>query len=373
MTSDQPETTDAPDGPATDPTATVPGASAASGTSTRPAYAVFVGGYTAEMEGASPGISTFVATGSSREAVDFTTGAPVELESPSFLIKHPLEPWVYAVSETSPGKLSALRHGEDGSLELINTVETGGEGGCHLCFDADRRHVLVAHYTSGSVAAFAIGGDGALSDRTGLITFSGSGQDPERQDAPHAHQVVSVGEVILVPDLGTDRVHLIRVEPDGSLSQAGDPILLPAGAGPRHLVLAANHLVVACELSAQVWASPLDAAVGSAGHTVPSSGRQTDQRTYPSAIGVYRDQIIVANRGPDTLAFFSLTDGQLRQTGEIGCGGTWPRDLTLDGDRLWVANQSSDEVTVFARDADGIWSLDFRLPTPNPACVVIAR
>ncbi len=339
-------------------------------------YAVFIGGYTAAMEGESPGVSVFTATGATSEEVEFTAGRALALDSPTFMVKHPMQPWIFAVSEAEPGTVSALRYGVDGSLELINTVASGGDGGCHLCLDWTLSRVLVAHYGSGSVACFSIGEDGALSERTGLVTFSGSGPDAERQDGPHAHQVVSVGEVILVPDLGTDSIHIVAVDADGGLSEAGDPIRLPAGSGPRHLVLAANHLVVACELSAQVWVSPLDAELGADGILVASSDRTVDEPVYPSAIAAYRDQIIVANRGSDTLAFFTLTDGELGRVDEIDCGGRWPRDLTIDGDQLWVSNQQANLVTVFNRqqnDGADTWRMDFQIPSPDPACVIVAH
>lgn len=343
-------------------------------------YAVFIGGYTAAMDGESHGISVFTATGATNDEVEFTAGAPTDLESPTFLVKHPMSPWIFAVSESEPGRVSALRYGVDGTLELINSVDSGGDGGCHLCLDWTLSRVLVAHYGSGSVACFSIGEDGALSERTGLLSFTGSGPDPDRQDAPHAHQVVSVGEVILVPDLGTDSIHIVAISPDGELSEAGDPISLPPGSGPRHLVLANNHLVVACELSAQIWVSPLDAEVGAPGRTVPCSGRHTDEPVYPSAIQSYRDQIVVANRGSDTLAFFTLQDGFLQPADEIDCGGRWPRDITIDGDQLWVSNQQGNLVSVFTRGQDpggeadqDRWSIDFQIPTPNPACVVVAH
>ncbi len=380
-------------------------------------YAVFVGGYTASMDGGSEGISVFTATGATNDEVEFTAREPARLDSPSFLIRHPMQPWIFAVTEGEPSRVSAFRYGTDGTLELINSVESGGDAGCHLCFDWTLSRVLVAHYGSGSVACFSIGSDGTLSERTGLLTFTGSGPDPERQAEPHAHQVVSVGEVILVPDLGSDAIHIVAIGPDGDLSEAGDPIPLPAGSGPRHLVLAANHLIVACELSGEVWVNRLDAELGSPGASVPSSRRQTTDRVYPSAIASYRDQIVVANRGPNTLAFFELADGVLTPGDEIDCGGAWPRDITIDGDRLWVSNQSGDIISVFVRDrsktagdgdalaeagegsvagetsdpaaasADSAgsgqksgpppsgdrWTIDFQIPTPDPACVIVAH
>jgi 6-phosphogluconolactonase len=332
---------------------------------------IFIGGYTSDMGGGAAGLSRL--SGSDPSAEPATVG----LQSPTFVIKHPTEPWLYAVNETTPGTVSAIRS-DDSGLHLINTVESGGDGGCHLCFDHTGNFVVVAHYTSGSIASFRIDDNGALSERIGLLQFAGSGPDPDRQDAAHAHEVVSVGASILVPDLGTDSVHIVRIDDEGNLTPATDSIILPPGSGPRHLVLAGQYLVVACELSATLWVGALDATVGSEGISVPASSRQTDQRIYPSAIAQYGDQIVVANRGADSLSLFTLdATGTPHPLVEIDCGGAWPRDLTVDADQIWVANQVGNNVTVIkpaavtADPAD--WHTVQQIATPSPAVVVPAR
>lgn len=332
---------------------------------------IFIGGYTSEMGGGAAGLSGLSGSDPTTE-----TGT-VGLQSPTYVIKHPSEPWLYAVSESTPGAVSALRYDDNGP-HLINTVESGGDGGCHLCFDHTGNFVVVAHYTSGSIASFRIADNGALSERIGLLQFSGSGPDPERQDAAHAHEVVSVGGSILVPDLGTDSVHIVRIDDDGNLTPATDSITLPPGSGPRHLLLSGQYLVVACELSAAIWVGALDAQVGSEGVSVPASTRQVDERIYPSAIAQYGDQIVVANRGADSLSFFTLdASGTPHPLVEIDCGGRWPRDLTVDDDQLWVANQVGNNVTVIKPTAVSAaaedWKTVQKIDTPSPAVVIPAR
>ncbi|HEY9292677.1 MAG TPA: beta-propeller fold lactonase family protein [Microlunatus sp.] len=336
---------------------------------------IFVGGYTEEMGGTAAGLTAY--RGSADDGVHEQLSA-LGLGSPSYLIKHPDSPWLFAVHERTPGQVSAIRY-DDHGLHLINTVASGGDGGCHLAFDHSGKFVVVAHYTSGSIASFKIEQNGALSERIGLLEFEGSGPDPERQDAAHAHQVVSVGQALLVPDLGTDSVHLVLIDEEGNLSPAGDSIALPPGSGPRHLVLAGQHLVVACELSATLWVGALDAEVGAEGTVVPTSTVQTDERIYPSGIVAYGDQIVVANRGAGTLSVFTVDAfGVPHPLVEVDCGGRWPRALTVDDeDQLWVANQDSDNVTVIKPAAVSSkpedWRTVLQLPTPSPACVIPTR
>lgn len=335
---------------------------------------IAIGGYGSEMGGSAPGLTLCKGGRDDSGNVEFAQLPPVDLTSPSFVIKHPTEPWLYAVSESTPGAVSAVSYDAAGA-HLINTVASGGDGGCHLCFDHSGEYVVVAHYTSGSIASFRIEDNGALSERVGLLEFSGSGPDPDRQDRAHAHQVVSVGESILVPDLGTDAIHLISIDDDGDLTPAGESIHLPAGSGPRHLVLSGRHLVVACELSAMLWVSALDATVGAEGTTVPTSTAPAADRIYPSGIGVLGDQIVVANRGADTISAFTLDAyGTPHPLIETDCGGTWPRDLAINDGQVWVVNQSSDNIAVLGptpgsnRAED--WQVEYRISTPSPACVI---
>jgi 6-phosphogluconolactonase (cycloisomerase 2 family) len=332
---------------------------------------VVVGGYTAEMEGGATGVRS-VQLGSDLGVLDEST---VELTSPSYLVSHPTQPWIFAVGESSPGEVSSLAV-EDDELRLISTVPSGGDGGCHLALAAEGGFLLVAHYTSGSVAAFRVEADGRLTGPTSVLGFAGSGPDEERQDASHAHQVVAVGGVFLVPDLGADALRLVHLDDAGKLTLAGDAIALPAGSGPRHLVVTQDHLVVACELSAELWVKSLSTDLAEPGQLVPASAREPEPgvRVYPSGIVATAHHVVVANRGVDTLAVFSLDPAAstLTMVAEVPAGGRWPRDLTLAGDSLWVAGQSDDLLAVFAVGAEEPYlEPTGTVASPSPTCVLV--
>lgn len=335
---------------------------------------VYVGGYTSEMGGQAVGISSLSVTISSDEHVELQELEPIPLSSPSYLIRHPDRPLLYAISEGSPGQVSALTIADDGRLTLLNTVPSGDDGGCHLCIDPSGAFVVVAHYGSGSVAALGINDDGSLSEAADLMSFTGSGPDADRQDAPHAHQVVRDGDLILVTDLGTDQIQVLTVDERGKIHQYADPIQLPAGSGPRHLVIVDDHLVVACELSATLWVAPRTGRGWGSGVTLPCSESESTERIYPSAIVADGERIFVANRGSDTVAVFSLDPAAhiLTQVAEFDTAGSWPRDLVLSDNHAWVANQTSDVISVFDRTGDlREPRLDFQVPSAAPACLVL--
>lgn len=322
-----------------------------------------VGGYTPTM-GDGSGVVTFRVTPDGA-----TTLGTVELDSPSYLIKHPELPLLYGVSEGAIPSVAAFRLTDQGP-ELINSVANSGPGACHLCLSPDGRFVITANYGSSSVSSFGIAADGSLTGQTDRLDFTGTGPDAGRQSEPHPHQVVVDGDLILVPDLGTDRVHRIGVDADGKLGRAGDPVLLPPGTGPRHLVLVDDQLVVACELSAEVWWAPRTGTGGDTGQRVPASGSPTQERIYPSAIVSDGSSIFVANRGSDTIAAFQLTDGTVRPAVEVSCGGAWPRDLISTETHLWVANQNDHTVVAIGRDDLAAGRIDGTIETPSPSCLI---
>lgn len=338
---------------------------------------MYIGGYTDHPDGSALGTSRGIESFTldpTRTPVHVQPFPPVALPSPSFLIAHPSLPILYAVTETDPSQVHEIRVAEDGTPSLAGSAELSGAGACHLCLDDAGRSLLVAHYGDGSVSSVALHSDGALGSETDWRRFHGSGPVTERQEHAHAHQVVLDRGVILVPDLGSDVIHRLRLDPEGHLELAGEPVAVTAGSGPRHLVVSDDHLLVACELSAEIHVYAREGTEWRAVSTIPSTG--SHDQAFPSAFRGSGDDFVVANRGPDTFAVFTLdrSTGVLAPKGEVATGGAWPRDLVLVDGAVWIANQNSDALTVFTRALGGTashWSLDFEVPTPSPACIVL--
>lgn len=307
------------------------------------------------------------------------------LRSPTWVVRHPDQPWLVSVSEVSPSELVCSRLEDDGRLTVLGRRSTTGDSGCHLALTPDGRQVVVAHYGSGTVESFALDEDGQLSGPLGqFVSAAPPGPDRERQSAPHAHQVVldpHRPRELLVCDLGTDRVHRLRLEVDGALREATTAVVLPAGFGPRHLVVADDTLVVAGELSAELWVGRRERDGWRQTQVVPTSTRTRDatassETPAPSGLRVDGDRLVVATRGVDTVSVFAVDRARstVVPVAEVSCEGRHPRDLVLTGDLLWVANQESDEVVALdlATVVPGTpATVVQRLPVPRPACVVL--
>jgi 6-phosphogluconolactonase len=355
---------------------------------------LYVGAYTIGAGGAASGIGVLVhdpMTGhwtsalgdpDSTSALAALTADGDAPESPSYLAWHPDGRHLYAVGEVAQGRLWTFLVDETtGAPRVVGSVATGGEFPCHLCVDPTGRFVVSANYGSGSLAVHPVLAGGLLGPRTDLVQHSGSGPDPDRQAGPHAHMVAFVGDLLLVADLGVDGVAAYRLDPDtGKLAPAQQPwSMLPAGFGPRHLVVLPDNMVaMAGELSGEIALLRMDPATGGLTTLDIERASASSTRSAPSGILATGSGhiVVIANRGPDTLASFALEHRQgaahLRPIDEIDCGGKHPRAVTLIDGMLYVANQHSDNIAVLRIDEQtgALSETGQRIDTPTPTHVL---
>jgi 6-phosphogluconolactonase len=292
---------------------------------------------------------------------------------------------VYAALENDPGNVGAFAPGDDGGLRPRGTPRpSGGALPCHVCVHPSQAYLLTTNYGSGSVAVHPIDDDGTLGAATDVVQHHGSGSDGGpggRQAGPHAHMALcrpdgTDGGCVLVTDLGTDRIHRYRLDTDVGRLQPVDEIPMPAGSGPRHLAVHGRFAYVAGELDSTLTVVDLDADPTPRVVTTTSTV-DGDEASAPSAIRLSPDGrwCYVANRGPNTIAVFSVSGARVRLVGGVPTGGEQPRDLTLspDGRMAYVANQASDEVRSFRLDPrTGLPSpVGESLRTSQPSCVLL--
>src|SRR5262249_19795522 len=120
-----------------------------------------------------------------------------------------------------------------------NRQSAEGTAACYLDVDKTGKAVLVANYSSGSVAALPIKADGSLGEPASFIQHRGSSVNPRRQKEPHAHCIVVSPDNrhAFAADLGTDQIFCYKLDPaPAKLPPNQTPFARsPAGAGPRHL------------------------------------------------------------------------------------------------------------------------------------------
>ena len=309
------------------------------------------------------------------------TGVVPDVPNPSFVID--AGRWVYAVNEKSDGEVTALAVGADGVPKVVGSQPTGGADPCHLVLH--RGFLLSANYSSGSVAVHPVLPEGGLGERTDLVVHTGAGPDPDRQEGPHAHQVLPdpTGEFVLAVDLGTDSVHSYRLSEEGKLVAAGRS-RVHLGAGPRHLAFhpSGKYAYIANELDSTIVVAAYDRGVLTPGQKVSTlpAGAPTEPRNYPAEIVVSADGrfAYLSNRGHDSVAVFAVERGGavLRLVEATPVGGKFPRHIVLDssGRFLIAANQNSDNITTFEVDrSTGRLRQTGTTAAPIPVCVALTR
>ncbi|MEU5787525.1 lactonase family protein [Micromonospora purpureochromogenes] len=337
---------------------------------------VHIGGYTAASGGRGDGI---IAARRDPESGELTPlGTVAVTDSPSFLVRHPALPVLYAVNELPAGQVSAFRVGGDGELTPLGVQSTGGADPCHLAVAPDGRHLLVANYGGGSVAVFPLGADGAPAERSDLVVHQGRGLDPERQEQAHCHMVSpdpGAGPLLAV-DLGTDSIYRYDLDADrGRLVPREPRIRTAAGTGPRHL---ARHpdgrgCWVAGELDATVTAyEPTPDGAWHQRGRVDASERAGHVQPSEIAVGPDGRFLYVGNRGVGTISVFALDAELPRLVAEVDTGGEWPRHFVLTGPHLYVADERADMVRVFRLDPESgaPEPLGEPVPVPSPTCVL---
>jgi 6-phosphogluconolactonase len=323
-------------------------------------------------------------------------GVAARTPDPSFLALHPTRPVLYAVNELTEfeerptGTLTAFAvEPASGALSAIGRRPTEGGAPCHVAVERTGRFALVANYVGGSVAALPLDADGRPGAASAVVRHQGRGPNRERQEAPHAHCAAPDpdGGLVLVADLGIDRVLVYRLDPrSGTLSPVDPPgLTLHPGAGPRHLAFHRDGglVYVVNELDSTLTTCAYGADSGAlvALNSVsllppdadPSGNKPAEVAVHPTGRWLY-----ASNRGHDSLAVFALEEGgrHPRPLAHVPTGGRGPRHFALDPSGRWLlaANEQSDVVTVFRVDpATGLPEpTGSRVEVPAPVCVRFA-
>ena len=298
-------------------------------------------------------------------------GPTLELASPSYLLRHPVQPLVYAANETELAAVSAI--GIDGPLRVRSTLAIPGLLPCHLCLTRDLRHLLVANYGSGTVVAIRLGADGIPHEVTGVFSSYGAGPHP-RQAAPHAHHILlgPDGTSWLV-DLGADVVRRLHLRSDGTLKEGEPVVALPAGTGPRQIRLGrgGKTAYVLGELSGELITVAL--TPGRSGTVVnrrPAWLTEPTGQNLPAHLLVAGQRLYVSHRGLNRITVFNLKIGLPTPFAEIETGA-WPRHFVLRGGWLYIADQLEDQVTARALSSAGD-SVETTLHTAvrRPSCIL---
>lgn len=252
-----------------------------------------------------------------------------------------------------------------GSLKFLNRVSSGGNDPIHPIVDKTGKILFVANYESGSVASFAIRPDGSIGAMTGFDQHHGSSVDSERQQGPHAHEVVVSPDnrFLFVPDLGLDRIVIYRIDEAKRSFAPNNPayVAVRGGLGPRHFAFApgGRFAYAVCEMGSSVVAFSYDRESGALTpiqtiSTLPAgfSGEDNSAEIQIDKSGRF---LYTSNRGQNTITEFQIdrSTGKLTAVQNISTEGKTPRNFVIDptGRYLLAANQDSNNIVLFEIDS----------------------
>ena len=288
-------------------------------------------------------------------------------KSPSFLAVHPSGNYLYSVdegAEKAGGVSSYTIDRKTGKLTYLNSQSSMGSGPCHISVDHTGKTAFVSNYGGGSLTVLPIKTDGMLSAATDTVQDVGSGPNAQRQEKPHVHSATLAPDnrFVYVADLSLDKLSILAFDPQKSeVKPASMPYAtVKPGSGPRHFTFHPNgkfaYLVE--EIISSVAVFSRDAKTGALTliqdnvKTLPAdfNGQNTSADIHIDPSGKFLYQ---SNRGYNALAIFAIgNDGKLTKVSDQPTEGKTPRNFLIDpkGEFVFVANQESDNITIFKRD-----------------------
>ncbi len=315
-------------------------------------------------------------------------------ENPFFLALSPDGKYLYSTHARQFGgkeneQVAAYQVvGRAGELRLLNRQSAEGTAACYVDVDKTGKAVLVANYSSGSVASLPIKGDGSLGEHASFFKHKGSSVNPQRQKEPHAHCIVVSPDnrYALAADLGTDEILCYKLDPATAKLTPNKPpsARAPAGAGPRHLTFhpTGKRVYVINELLNSVTAFDWDADAGTLKEkqtisTLPDDFKGTshcaDVKVTPDGRYLYG-----TNRGHDSIAAYRIgEDGRLTLVAIEPSRGKGPQNLAITADGRWLlcANMPGDNVAVFQIDprSGKLMSAGEPVAQPGPSCIMLLQ
>jgi 6-phosphogluconolactonase len=274
---------------------------------------------------------------------------------------------------------------EAGKLKPIATANSAAKGTCHIALDHTSRVLLSADYGGGAAASFLIGPDGNPGQAVWTEHYSGHGPVTDRQEAVHAHfaSFSPDNRFAYINDLGSDAIHIYRLDAQtAKLTPAGAYHSKP-GAGPRtlHFHPCKKTAYAINELDSTVDVLAWNKSDGSLKlktriELLPAGSPAGKSRACDTVITSDGRNVYFANRGDDFLYAFraDVSSGELKPIGRTPTGGKSPRNFTLDPSERWmlVANQDSNSIAIFERNPNSgaLASQGKNLDCPAPMCIL---
>jgi 3-carboxymuconate cyclase len=269
--------------------------------------------------------------------------------------------FVYAINEVPEfsglvaGGLTTLKYDPaSGKIGKLSDLPVPFGGPCHISLSDDGGFLLIASYSSSSVAVVKLGSDGIPAEVSDTIVYNAV--------APvvsHPHMIAQdpLARHVYIADLGLDRVMIYDLDrQNGKLVPVRNgEIKVPQGLGPRHFVFNPDgtRMYLINELGSTVMVFDVDKdGFLKLLQTLPATreGYNGKNACAELLFGKGGRFLYGSNRGENSIVVFRIgSDGSLTVAGHSTCGGDSPRNFVIDpsGKYLLSGNQKSGDISVF--------------------------
>ena len=268
---------------------------------------------------------------------------------------------VYVQTNAAPNEVIAFRRADDGSLDRIGSVATGGEGDGtpHLqsqgsvTLTGDGQYLLVTNSASDDLSVFSVAADGSIELRERVHT----GATPRSVDESDGLVVVlNTGE----PGLASFRLDAEGIE----RVEGGDQALVPSHADPAQVAFSPDGtLVLITERATDSIVTYEVTADGTFGASseVASEGPTPYGFAFTSGGTLIVTEAFGAEKGAAAASSYAIEDGSLvARTSSVGNGRSeicWAV-ITPDDRFAFTTNFADGAVSRYAIAADGSLSLE---------------
>jgi 6-phosphogluconolactonase len=268
---------------------------------------------------------------------------------------------VYVQTNAAPNEVIAFRRADDGSLDLIGSVTTGGEGdgSPHLTsqgsvvLTGDGRHLLVTNAATGDLSVFTVATDGSIELRDRVHTGAAPKSVAERGGLV---VVLNTGE----PGLASFRLDAEGIEP----VEGGDQALEASHTDPAQVAFSPDgSMVVITERATDSIVTYQVTSNGTFGDssTIASEGPTPYGFAFTSDGTLVVAEAFRAEKGAAAASSYAIEEGSLApRTSSVGNGRSeicWAV-ITPDDRFAFTTNFADGAVSRFAIASDGSLSLD---------------
>jgi 6-phosphogluconolactonase len=292
--------------------------------------------------------------------------------NPAFVLRNPDDNTIFYVCHESiyDGFISTLSY-KNGEFKILKTVSSMGKSSCYLAFTPNKSHVINVNYWDSSMSLHPII-NGVLLDA--CYGYNNSKKNnithiedhlKDRQSTSHHHSCFFYKNKIYVPDLGLNVIDIFCY--DYNRITYISKIELDKGDGPRYGILNENIVYIVNEISSSVSVINLDTS-----SIIQKISVIKNKNAVNTCSGIKmssKGYLYVSNRGHNTITVLKIgKDKLLSYLKEYDTMGEIPRHFIINNceNELLVANQNSDNISVFKIDDDKLeFKNIFKCNKPN--------